>query len=309
MVQGRQIHGRMLRAISTHLSTWWYKLYGRLFDRVCHWLASESPLEAPISDYDELRHELKPGDVVLVEGRSRVARIIQRLTLSRWSHAVLYIGRIDDIEGEKLQQTVSKHFDRSSCYKRNPQLIIESELGIGTVVRPLMVYQGEHLRICRPEGLAPRDRDRVLAFAASRLGQAYDIRQILDLCRMFMPAGILSRWRSVLYRRPAPAPRTTCATLIAEAFSFVNFPVRPLVAYDKNKRRKLYQLNPLYCTPGDFDYSPWFQVMKFPSPETSARGYYHKLPWQQGRAENLAHAHLDGHTLEELRKTREGQLH
>ncbi|CAM3644778.1 hypothetical protein [Parendozoicomonas haliclonae] len=290
-----------------NMKTVWQRVWQRLFDKVCHWLTHEPPLPHPISDYEELRHELKPGDVVLVEGRSRVARIIQRLTMSRWSHAVLYLGRLDDMDGEPFEQPVIQHFDRSSTHKRNPQLIIESELGIGTVVRPLSVYQGEHLRICRPEGLTPLDRNRVLTYASSRLGHAYDIRQILDLCRLLMPGGIFSRWRSVLFRKPAPAPRTTCATLIAEAFSLVNFPVRPLVTQDKQGRR-LYPLNPLYCTPGDFDYSPWFQVMKFPAPETSARGYYQRLPWQQEGSEELTHEHLDGETLEQLRSHRSRSL-
>ena len=167
------IQGRILRSL---FYPW--RLFCRvIFQKACRWLTTETPLPEPITDYDELRHELKPGDVVLVEGRSRVARIIQRLTMSRWSHAILYIGRLDDIEGEKLQQAVNCHFDKNNCQKRNPQLIIESELGIGTVVRPLSAYKGEHLRICRPNGLATQDRNKVLTFAASRLGQEYDIRQ------------------------------------------------------------------------------------------------------------------------------------
>ncbi len=291
-------------ALKTAVKNQYRRIRTTLVNKVSHWLIYEPPLSAPITDFDELRHELKPGDVVLVEGRSRVARIIKRLTLSRWSHAALYIGRMEDIEDERLQKAARRHFDRAKCTKRNPQLIIESELGIGTVVRPLMIYQGEHMRICRPEGLSPRDRDRVLAFAASRLGQEYDIRQILDLCRMFMPAGLLSRWRSVLFRKPSTEQRTTCATLIAESFSFVNFPIRPKVVSDSKKGRRLYQRNPLYCTPGDFDYSPWFQVMKFPMPDTSARGYYHKLPWHQGQSgdDPVEHAHLDGETLEMMRR-------
>ena len=161
------------------------------------------------------------------------------------------------------------------------------------------------------KALFPPDRDRILNYAASRLGHAYDVRQILDLCRLLMPTGLLGRWRSILFREPAPAPRTTCATLIAEAFSFVNFPVRPLVVSDKSRGRRLYQRNPLFCTPGDFDYSPWFQVIKFPSPDTSARGYYKNLPWQKGKhhQDKLEHGHLDGLALDRLRRHREGHLH
>ena len=294
-----------------HTQHLWQQTSSWVVQKISAWLTFEAPLSRPITDFEELRHELKSGDVVLVEGRSRVAGIIQRLTLSRWSHAVLYIGRLDDIDCDKIRQAILRHIDhaalRKTSSRRNPQLIIESELGIGTVVRPLSVYEGEHLRICRPKGLTPTDRNKVLFYAASRLGHAYDIRQILDLCRMLMPAGVFSRWRSVLYRKSAPVPRTTCATLIAEAFSLVDFPIRPLVIQNSQQGHHLYPLNPLHCTPGDFDYSPWFEIMKFPAPETSAQGYYRRLPWQQGRTDTLAPAHIDRETLEKIRTYREQQ--
>ncbi len=299
------IQGRVSQAIPSLLQ----RMFRWLFSRITTWLTAELSLKGHVhSDFDELRHELKPGDVLLIEGRSRVAGFIQRLTLSRWSHACLYIGRLHDIEDEQLNSTIHQHFDRLSSSSRNPQLIIESELGVGTTVRPLSIYRGEHLRICRPHGLAQRDRYRVLNYASSRLGQDYDIRQILDLCRFLLPFRLLpGRWRSTLFRDPEPWSRTTCATLIAEAFSFINFPVRPLVVNEQGSSCRLYQRNPKHCTPGDFDYSPWFQVIKFPSPETGAQGFYRKLPWQQGKLQqdNLDQSHLDGQTLEKLRVMRE----
>lgn len=79
------IQGRILRSLSYP----WHIFSRAIFQKACRWLTTKIPLPDPITDYDELRHELKPGDVALVEGRSRVARIIQRLTMNRWSHAVL----------------------------------------------------------------------------------------------------------------------------------------------------------------------------------------------------------------------------
>ena len=298
------IQGRISQAIPA--------LKHRLITRCSNWLTDEPKLKnISLSDFDELRHELKPCDVILVEGRSRVARIIQRLTFSRWSHAMLYIGRLEDIEDEQLDNIVRRHFDRSLSQSKNPQLIIESELGVGTVTRPLNTYRGEHLRICRPQGLAQSDRTNVFRYAASRLGQDYDVRQIVDLCRLLLPTRLLPRrWRSTLFRNPTHGTRTTCATLIAEAFSFVNFPVRPLVVNDEGGHR-LYQRNPKHCTPGDFDYSPWFQVIKFPAPETGTKGFYKKLPWQKGRLkqDNLDLSHLDGQTLERLKQLRSNYKH
>ena len=39
-----------------------------------------------------LRRVLQPGDVLLVEGNSRVSVAIKYLTQSTWSHAALYVG-------------------------------------------------------------------------------------------------------------------------------------------------------------------------------------------------------------------------
>jgi hypothetical protein len=54
------------------------------------------PLKAPgtaaATDTAKLLACLEPGDVVLVEGRTRVSVAIQYLTQSTWSHAALYGG-------------------------------------------------------------------------------------------------------------------------------------------------------------------------------------------------------------------------
>ena len=41
-----------------------------------------------------LRPTLQPGDVLLVEGNTRVSGAIKYLTQSTWSHAALYIGTV-----------------------------------------------------------------------------------------------------------------------------------------------------------------------------------------------------------------------
>ena len=66
-----------------------------------NWLNHESsPSPLPLCDFERFRHELKPCDVILVEGRSRVSGVIRLITASPWTHAALYIGRIHDIEDE-----------------------------------------------------------------------------------------------------------------------------------------------------------------------------------------------------------------
>src|SRR5215470_10809795 len=41
---------------------------------------------------DVLARALKPGDILLVEGNTRLSAVIKYLTQSTWSHAALYIG-------------------------------------------------------------------------------------------------------------------------------------------------------------------------------------------------------------------------
>ena len=91
--------------------------------------------------------------MLLVEGRSRISEVIRQITQSSWSHAALYIGRIHDIQDPELREFVRAHFDGPD----DTQLIIEGLLGKGTVISDLNTYKDDHIRICRPDGLSPKD--------------------------------------------------------------------------------------------------------------------------------------------------------
>lgn len=66
------------------------RLADRLGRRITEWLIREGPPPAtPQCDFNHMRFELRPGDVILVEGRSRVAEVIKRVTQSPWSHTAL----------------------------------------------------------------------------------------------------------------------------------------------------------------------------------------------------------------------------
>ena len=234
----------------------------------------------PLSDYEKIRYELKPCDVLLVEGTSRVSEIIKLITQSPWSHAALYLGRLHDIEDPDLRRIVSQHYDGDA----GDQLLVESLLGYGTIVRPLEVYRHDHLRICRPSGITHPDAQHVVRYAVSRLGFDYDVRQIFDLARFFFPWRILPRrFRSSLFRHnPGRSTRTVCSTMIAEAFSFVQFPILPLMkAVDANDSApvQMFRRNPKLCTPSDFDYSPYFEIIKYPFVGFTDGQDYHLLPW------------------------------
>ncbi|MDD7804728.1 MAG: YiiX/YebB-like N1pC/P60 family cysteine hydrolase [Endozoicomonas sp. (ex Botrylloides leachii)] len=259
-------------------------------------------IASPLCDFERIRHELKPCDVILIEGRSRVSQVIKQITQSPWSHAMLYIGRIHDIENDRVRQIVSESYDGSP----DEQLVVESELGYGTIVHPLARYEGEHIRICRPNGLSFNDSQQVIDYAISRLGLGYDVRQILDLARFFFPYGVLPRrWRSTLFKSsPGQETKTVCSTVIAEAFSFIHFPILPLVKHSNGEGVQLFQRNPRLCTPSDFDYSPYFQIIKYPFLDYTHHLDYKLLPWHghgilEGNEEDF---YMSPSKLEELKQ-------
>ncbi len=161
------------------------------------------------------------------------------------------------------------------------QLIIESELGEGTIVRALTAYEKEHLRICRPRGLGYQDSQDIIRYSIGRLGSSYDVRQIFDLARFFFPWFIMPRrWRSSLFSAsPGKNTQTVCSTMIAEAFGSVQFPILPLVKRGEGDKVKLYMRNPKLCTPSDFDYSPYFDIIKYPFLDFYNYAEMHLQPW------------------------------
>ena len=243
-----------------------------------NWINRERPArQYPLSDFDRLSDELKPCDVLLVEGRTRVSGIIRWLTNSPWTHAALYIGRLNDLEDERLRATIASLYSGDACEK----LIVESLLGHGTIVRALSSYKGEHLRICRPSRLSQSDAISVTRHAASHVGLDYDVRQILDLARFLFPWFLLPRkWASTLFRRSARRPeKTVCSTMIADSFGHVRFPILPLVKHTEEGEPRFFRRNPKLCTPSDFDYSPYFKIIKYPFMDFNHEDYQ-LLPWK-----------------------------
>lgn len=206
-----------------------------------------------------------------------MSEVIKLITQSTWSHAALYIGRVHDIEDPLLREILHQHYEGTP----DTQLIIESELGEGTIVRPLTAYEKEHLRICRPRGLDYQDSQKIIRYSIGRLGNSYDVRQIFDLARFFFPWFIMPRrWRSSLFStRPGKSTQTVCSTMIAEAFGSVQFPILPLVKRGEGNKVKLYMRNPKLCTPSDFDYSPYFDIIKYPFLDFYNYAEKHLQPW------------------------------
>ncbi|MGB7756502.1 MAG: YiiX/YebB-like N1pC/P60 family cysteine hydrolase [Salinisphaera sp.] len=234
----------------------------RLARWVSRWLATDvQPRPAPRTDFERLSEHLCPADVVLVEGRSRVAGVIQTVTLSSWSHAALYIGRADALADGDVRRVVL-----DAGWPPDTQVLLEAEMGDGVRVSPLSRYRGEHLRICRPRDLTERDRVSVITYACARYGTPYDMRQILDLLRFFLPYGILPRhWRSSLFEAGhGDMIRAICSTLLANAFASVHYPILPTIHRGENGEMVFVRRNGRLITPRDFDYSPYFDIIKYP---------------------------------------------
>ena len=71
-------------------------IYKKIYrNKLDNWLTYEPALtEVMPYDFNRLKYEIRPGDVLLIEGRSRISNIIRTITQSPWTHAALYIGRL-----------------------------------------------------------------------------------------------------------------------------------------------------------------------------------------------------------------------
>ncbi len=234
--------------------------------------------ETPLCDFSRLRFEIRPCDVILVEGRTRVSDIIRTITLSPWTHAALFIGRLSDIEDGKTRRTVESHYPGDP----NEQLMIESLLGAGTIIAPLTKYQYDNLRVCRPKEISPQDARLVIRTASQYLGSKYDTRHILDFARFLVPYWFLPRrWRSTLFEYNAgEMARTICSTVLVESFASNQYPVLPVIQRTEEGKYIWSRRNPKLFTPNDFDYSPYFDIIKYPF-LGDEKSIYKKLPWDK----------------------------
>jgi hypothetical protein len=251
-----------------------------LWGHLVAWLTREHSVgDTPLCDFERLSYEVRPGDCILVEGNSNVSDVIKMITQSPWTHSMLYIGRLHDIQSHAMRVRVQAFYDGDP----GAQLVVEALMGKGTVVTPLAAYRRDHLRICRPRGLSPSDAQKVINYSISQLGKDYDVRQMLDLARFMFPYGILPRrWRSSLFQHNAGVPtRNVCSTLMVEAFTTVNFPVLPVVKLHEDGKMRFYQRNPRLFAPRDFDYSPYFDIIKYPYWGSREHAPYHQVPWSK----------------------------
>lgn len=209
------------------------------------------------STYEALEKALRPGDVLLVEGDTRISVAIKYLTQSTWSHAVLYLG-------PNAGLGISKNGE--------PNTLIEADLEVGIRPLPLSFYRNSHTRICRPVGLDDKDLDTLTDYALSRMGNQYDLKNVFDLARYLVRTPpVPSRHRHKLLSLGSGDPtRTICSTFIAEGFQSLRYPILPTIdtipsddpdcAHCIREHYRIRQTS--LFTPRDFDASPYFRIIK-----------------------------------------------
>ena len=237
------------------------------------------------SDPETLERTLRIGDILLVEGNQKISTAIKYLTQSTWSHAALYVG---DACGEPGQGEERRQ-------------LIEVVIGEGCIASPLKKYATYNTRICRPVGLTGDDRRAVIEFMISRIGAKYDLKNIFDMLRYFLPTPpVPVRWRRRMLSFGSGDPtRAICSTLIAQAYQSVRYPILPeireleghmSVQSSYSRREILHIRHHSLFTPRDFDLSPYFRVVK----PTLEHGFdYKKLNWHSDTMQEPAPAGSD----------------
>lgn len=240
------------------------KIRARMGQRLADVLVKESSGYRPYtpSDFDTLWTTLQPGDILLVEGNQHVSAAIKYLTQSTWSHAAFYVGHVLPRPSR----------DENGTRPERPRLI-EVTLGQGCIATPLSRYQSFNTRICRPVGLSPEDQRKVVEFMISKIGLKYDLRNIFDLLRYFIPTPpVPVSWRrKMLAFGSGDATMAICSSLIAQAYQSIDYPILPEVTLapgrvaaksSYSKSEILHIRHHSLFAPRDFDLSPYFEVVK-----------------------------------------------
>ena len=138
---------------------------------------------------------------------------------------------------------------------------------------------------CR-RGTSADEIERVVRYATSRIGNQYDLRNVVDLARYLIrtPPVPDQYKRRLLALGSGDPTRAICSSLIAAAFESVGYPVLPDIEIARAKgehgahqeREILHIRDSSLYAPRDFDVSPYFRIVK-PSLENGFD--FHALHW------------------------------
>lgn len=221
---------------------------------------------------EQLASAIRKGDVLLVDGTTRFGSAIKYLTQSCWSHSALCV----------------ENPGPDALTNPEARIFVEADVNAGVRRVPLTEYSKLHTRICRPVGLSPAEVDTVVQFANSRLGQTYDLKNIIDLARyLIRRPPVPHPWRRRLIALGSGDPsKAICSSLIAQAFQKVRYPILPDTrtidesdpAGRARKREVMHIRHHSLFTPRDFDLSPYFKIVK----PTIEQGFnFHAIEWAE----------------------------
>jgi hypothetical protein len=274
----------------------WYDRFRRVMVRIALRLLTK-PLEQDVprvpNDMVRLKRYIRKGDVVLVEGNQRISECIKYLTQSSWSHSAIYVGDEPLRRDPATRQRLLDEFGEEAHY-----LLVEALVQEGVVLTPLQKYRDFNIRVCRPFNLSRADCAAVIDEVLSSVGYTYDLKNILDLGRYFLPVHLIPRRfrRTALEFGSSEPTHVICSSMIANAFRKVRFPIVPsfkepplsdedrtglvrLVRRPNARRFGVLQPVPTtFITPRDFDLSPYFEIVKFNLIE-DIKFDYRKIIW------------------------------
>ena len=248
------------------------KLLNKFGYRLAHYLSYSNEDRESVStcSKEDLEDAFKVGDILLVDGSSRVSTAIKYITQSTWSHAALYIGKKETRSGEFSGATE----------------LIEADLRKGVQAVPLSTYCHMHTRICRPVGLSEDEIQKVVRFMTDKIGYKYDLKNIFDLARYLIqsPPVPQKHRRRLLALGSGDPTKAICSSLIAQAYQLVEYPILPVIdvgkgdskAVKKSQEEILHIRHHSLFAPRDFDVSPYFKIIK----PSIRKGFdHHKLNW------------------------------
>lgn len=209
---------------------------------------------APALPAEVLMASLRPGDVLLVEGKTRISAAIKYLSQSTWSHAALFVGPFG-----------APAAGPAPC-------LVEADIIEGVRGVTIDELAGHHTRICRPVGLSEDEIAVVTGYAKSRLGASYALDNVIDLARYLLPTPPVPTAfrRRMLALGSGDPTRAICSSLIAQAFQAVRYPILPVIHSDGAgsddcpgcMKEILHIRHHKLFVPRDFDVSPYFQIVK-----------------------------------------------
>ncbi len=161
------------------------------------------------NNLENLKKHIRPGDVLLVEGKTRIAQIIKYVTQSSWSHSSVYVGD-RPLRGDARARYRELYGDEAAY------LVVEADLEHGVFPVPLSKYVDYNVRVCRPYCLSAADGERVVDEVVAHIGDHYDRRQLVDLGRYLTPFHLLpARWRrKAFFSGQSDSRAVICSSLL-----------------------------------------------------------------------------------------------